>query len=335
MLESNEPILEALKPLLEVEEAHLVRIELKTRFRGITNREAVLFRGPAGWAEFSPFIEYQPKEASAWLKSAIEYATLPYPLELRQEIAINATIPVVEPVKAIEIVEKSKARTAKVKVADANSTHGEDCERIEAVRQALGPGGKIRIDANMAWEVDEAVKKLADLAQASGGLEYAEQPVRSIAQLAALRQRTKVLIAADESVRKAEDPLAVANAKAADLLVLKVQPLGGIRQCLKIAKAVSLPVVFSSALETSIGLSAGLAAAAAVTELDYACGLATASLLTQDVVKQPLIASSGTLNPGRLEIDYNNLQAVISHERSHFWAKRISAAAQYLSWPLA
>ena len=139
------------------------------------------------------------------------------------------------------------------------------------------------------------------LDRAAGGLEYAEQPCASIEDLASLRRALDVPIAADESVRRAEDPLRVARAEAADVLVMKVQPLGGVRRCLQLAEQAGLPVVVSSALETGVGLSAGLALAAALPELPHACGLATAALLTGDVTAEPLHATGGTIAAVRPE----------------------------------
>ncbi|MGP9539529.1 o-succinylbenzoate synthase [Brachybacterium sp. AOP43-C2-M15] len=270
-------------------------IPMTTRFRRITERDGVLLHGPAGWSEFSPFADYDAHESAAWLGAALEDAAVERPAPLREEIEVNATIPVVPPVLAHRIARVGGARTAKVKVADPGSTLAEDAERLEAVRDALGPDARLRVDANAAWTLEEALTALPVLERAAGGLEYAEQPCAALEDLAALRRRLDVPIAADESVRRAEDPLRVARAEAADLLVMKVQPLGGVRRCLELAEQAGLPVVVSSALESSVGLSAGLALAAALPELPHACGLATATLLTGDLVEAPLHASGGML----------------------------------------
>jgi O-succinylbenzoate synthase len=182
-----------------------------------------------------------------------------------------------------------------VKVAEPGQSPRDDEARLEAVRSYLGKVGRIRVDANGAWDVDRAAQLLPAYDRAAGGLEYAEQPCATIEDLAALRRRVHVPIAADESVRRADDPLRVARLEAADVAVLKVQPLGGVRACLRIAETIGLPVVVSSALETSVGIAAGVALAAALPELPYACGLATAGLLARDVVAEPFVAKAGVL----------------------------------------
>lgn len=282
-----------------IEEAHAFAIPMTTRFRGITEREGVVLRGPAGWAEFSPFLDYPAGESAAWLRAALADATAPRPDPVRDAVPVNATIPVVPPALAHRLARVGGARTAKVKVADPASTLAEDADRLEAVRDALGPEARIRIDANAAWDLEQARAALPLLDRAAGGLEYAEQPCAAIEDLAALRRELDVPIAADESVRRAEDPLRVARAEAADVLVMKVQPLGGVARCLELAEQAGLPVVVSSALETSVGLSAGLALAAALPQLPHACGLATATLLTGDLVEEPLHAVHGEIPAAR------------------------------------
>lgn len=270
-------------------------IPLRNRFRGITVREGVLLRGPAGWGEFCPFADYSDAESVPWLHAALEATEVGWPAPVRDRVEVNTTVPVVAPEKAYELVRESGCRTAKVKVADPRSSVADDCDRVAAVRDALGPDGAIRVDANMAWDVDTAVRALTDLDKAAGGLEYAEQPCRSIEELAAVRRRVAVRIAADESIRRAEDPLKVAVAGAADIAVLKVSPLGGVRRALEVAEACGLPCVVSSAVETSIGLAAGLALAGALPDLDFACGLGTISLLEGDVSATPLSPVDGYL----------------------------------------
>ncbi|MET8995279.1 o-succinylbenzoate synthase [Amycolatopsis sp. NPDC004169] len=270
-------------------------IPLRTRFRGITVREGVLLHGPAGWGEFCPFADYSDAESVPWLRAALEAAETGWPAPVRDRIEVNTTVPVVEPAKAHELVRASGCRTAKVKVADPRVSLADDCARVEAVRDALGPGGAIRVDANTAWDVDTAVRALTDLDKAAGGLEYAEQPCPSIEDLAAVRRRVDVRIAADESIRRAEDPLKVAVAGAADIAVLKVAPLGGVRRALEVAEACGLPCVVSSAVETSVGLAAGLALAGALPSLEFACGLGTLSLLEGDVCESSLSPVDGYL----------------------------------------
>ncbi len=270
-------------------------IPLRTRFRGITVREGVLLHGPAGWGEFCPFADYSDAESVPWLRSALEATEAGWPAPVRDRVEVNTTVPVVGPEKAHELVRASGCRTAKVKVADPRVSLADDCARVEAVRDALGPDGAIRVDANMAWDVDTAVRALADLDKAASGLEYAEQPCPSIEDLAAVRRRVDVRIAADESIRRAEDPLKVAVAGAADIAVLKVAPLGGVRRALEVAEACGLPCVVSSAVETSVGLAAGLALAGALPSLEFACGLGTLSLLEGDVCAESLSPVDGYL----------------------------------------
>ncbi|RZI80997.1 MAG: O-succinylbenzoate synthase, partial [Microbacterium sp.] len=243
-------------------DAAVFSIPLRTRFRGIDVREGLLVRGDAGWGEFSPFLEYDDATALPWLRAAYEAADLGWPAPLRDLVPVNVTVPACSPERAREIVLASNGcRTAKVKVAERGQDPGGDEARLEAVRDALGPDGLVRIDANGGWTVDEAVTRIPVLDRAAGGLEYVEQPSPSVEDLAAVRRRVAVPIAADESIRRAEDPYRVRDLEAADIAVLKVQPLGGVRACLRIAEDIGLPVVVSSALETSVGIAAGLALA--------------------------------------------------------------------------
>ena len=301
-------------------------IPLRTRFRGITVREGVLVEGDAGWGEFSPFLEYDAPTAAPWLDCAREAADVGWPASLRDSIPVNVTVPACSPEGARAIVETSAGcRTAKVKVAEPGNKPGEDEARLEAVRDALGPDGMIRIDVNGAWSVDEAVARIPVLEKAAGGLEYVEQPVASVEDLALVRRRVSVPIAADESIRRAADPYRVRDLEAADVAVLKVQPLGGVRACLRIAEDIGLPVVVSSAVESSIGIAAGLALAAALPELPYACGLATVQLLTDDVVSHPLVPVDGSLPVRRPVVDPDRLQALAaSPDRREHWRRRMA-----------
>ncbi|WP_406268062.1 o-succinylbenzoate synthase [Nocardia sp. NBC_00881] len=274
-------------------------IPMRTRFRGITVREGMLIQGPLGWGEFCPFPEYDDQEAAGWLATALEQVTVGWPKPIRDRIPINCTVPAVDPEHAHAIVAGSGCRTAKVKVADHPESLAEDVARVEAVRDALGPDGAIRVDANAAWDIDTAVAHISRIDKAAGGLEYVEQPCRTIEELAAVRRRVEVRIAADESIRRAEDPLRVAVAGAADIAVLKCTPLGGVRRALQVAEAAGLPCVVSSALETSVGLAAQLALAGALPELDFACGLGTLSLLTGDLVPDSFRPVDGYLTVPR------------------------------------
>jgi o-succinylbenzoate synthase len=301
-------------------------IPMRTRFRGITVREGALIEGPAGWGEFSPFAEYGPRECARWLACALEAACTGWPEPVRDRVGVNVTVPAVGPDRAREIVAGSGCRTAKVKVAEAGQAEADDIARVAAVRDAIGPAGRIRVDANGAWSVEQAARMLAALAPF--GLEYAEQPCASLPELAELRRRAGVPLAADESIRRAEDPLAVRVAGAADIVVLKVQPLGGVRAALRVAAECGLPVVVSSAVESSVGLAAGVALAAALPELRYDCGLATMSLLAGDVTAEPLAAEAGTL-PLRAAVPHPERMSAWESDPAP-WVARMLAAAEFL-----
>ncbi|MET4156625.1 o-succinylbenzoate synthase [Agromyces sp. PvR057] len=306
--------------------ARVVALPLVTRFRGIDVREALLLEGPHGWTEFSPFVEYDDHEASAWLVGAIDYGWNATPPALRDRIPVNATVPGVDPDSVAAVLARFPGcRTAKVKVAASDQTLAQDVARVRAVREVLGPEGRIRLDANAGWNVDEAEHAIHALAEFD--LEYVEQPCRSIEDLVEIRLRTTYMgipIAADESVRKAEDPLAVAEAGAADLLVIKAQPLGGIRRALRIVELAGLPVVVSSALDTSVGLAMGAALAASVPELDYDCGLGTASLLAAEVTGSPLLPVDGAIDVRRVVPDAALLDRyAASPERTDWWLERV------------
>lgn len=276
---------------------HVYAIGLRTRFRRITVREGMLIEGPAGWGEFSPFWDYDPVESAAWWRATREITEQGLPEPVRDRVPVNVTVPAVGPEQAARIVRDSGGcRTAKVKVAEPGQSAADEADRLAAVREAIGPQGAIRVDANGGWDVDTAVDRIAVLDRAAGGLEYVEQPVATVPDLARVRRAVRVPIAADESIRRAEDPFAVVRAQAADIVVLKVQPIGGVRACLELAERIGLPLVVSSAIETSVGLAAGVALAAALPELPYACGLATAQLLTADVTGHPLLPVDGALD---------------------------------------
>ncbi len=304
-------------------------IPMRTRFRGVTRREGVLVRGPAGWGEFSPFAEYGPAECARWLAAAREAARDGWPAPVRDRIPVNATIPAVGPERAHALAKESGCRTAKVKVAERGQTDADDMARVEAVRDALGPDGRVRIDVNGGWDVGHAARMIRALDR--WGLEYAEQPCATLEELAAVRRRVDVPIAADESIRRAEDPLRVRAAEAADVAVLKVQPLGGVAAALRVAEACGLPVVVSSAVETSVGLAAGVALAAALPELRYACGLGTLSLLEGDVVGEPLRPVAGEIEVRRPEVDEEALRRWEAPAGG--WRERALAAQRHLGGP--
>ncbi|MFP3580822.1 o-succinylbenzoate synthase [Arthrobacter sp. SIMBA_036] len=319
------PAMPSIEELLD--SAHVVSLPMRVKFRGITERETLLVQGPLGWGEFCPFPEYDDDESSRWLAAALEAGWLGFPPALRESVPVNATVPAVAAEGVPEVLARfGRVDAVKVKVAERGQSLADDVARVTAVRQAL-PDAAIRVDANGGWDVEEAVAALGALADV--GLEYAEQPVPTIEGLAEVRQRlaaqgTPVLIAADESVRKEDDPLRVARAGAADLIVVKVAPLGGVRRALDIVSEAGLPAVVSSALDTSIGIRAGLALAAALPSLPYACGLGTVSLFASDVTAHPLVADDGAIrlrdavaDPGLLE------RYAATGERRDWWLERL------------
>ncbi|MEB3032544.1 o-succinylbenzoate synthase [[Mycobacterium] nativiensis] len=307
---------------------HVVALPMRVRFRGITVRELALIDGPAGWGEFGAFPEYEPPEAAHWLASALECAYHQLPQPLRDRIPINATVPAVDAGQVPEVLARFPgARTAKVKVAEPGQSLADDVARVEAVRSLIPT---VRVDANGGWTLDEAVRAERTLT-AGGPLEYLEQPCATVAELAELRGRIDTPVAADESIRKAEDPLAVKTAGAADIAVLKVAPLGGISALLKIAGQIGIPVVVSSAIDSAVGIAAGLHAAAALPALQHACGLGTGSLLEHDVADTPA-QQDGYLPVQPITPDPARLHALAaSPQRRQWWIERIKACHPLLS----
>ena len=310
--------------------AHVVVLPMRVKFRGILERETLLLKGPVGWGEFGAFPEYGDAEASRWLAAAIEAGWHGFPEPLRTSIPVNATVPAVPAAQVPEILARfGRVDAVKIKVAERGQTLDDDAARVDAVRAAL-PDAAIRVDANGGWDVPEAVEALTRLAGV--GLVYAEQPVPDIEGLAEVRRSLRsagipVRIAADESVRKEDDPLKVARAGAADLIVVKVAPLGGVRRALSIVAQAGMPAVVSSALDTSVGIRAGLALAAALPELPYACGLGTVSLLAGDVTVDPLVADDGAIRLREAFADQGLLeQYAASSERREWWLARLRRA---------
>jgi o-succinylbenzoate synthase len=306
---------------------HVVALPMRVRFRGITTRELALIDGPAGWGEFGAFGEYDHPEAAHWLAAALDSAYRPAPSPRRDRIAINATVPAVGAAQVPEVLARFPgAGTAKVKVAEPGQTLADDVARVDAVR-ALVP--TVRVDANGAWTVAQAVEAVSALT-AGGPLEYLEQPCGTVDELAELRRRVEVPVAADESIRKAGDPLAVVRAGAADIAVLKVAPLGGISALLKIAAQIDIPVVISSALDSAVGIGVGLAAAAALPELHHACGLGTGRLFVEDVA-EPVAPVDGYLPVAPATPDPARLRALAAPpQRRQWWIDRVRACYRFL-----
>jgi o-succinylbenzoate synthase len=323
-------VISAFPPLTELLDAlTVVQIPMRVRFRGVTAREAVLIRGPQGWGEFAPFPEYNDLESSRWLAAALEAGWVGWPDPVRDAVPVNATVPAVPAGQVAAILARyDGCSTAKVKVAEVGQSPRDDVDRVAAVREVMGPRARIRVDANGGWTVTEALDALRKLSVY--GLEYAEQPCATVEELRALRiglayNGIDVLVAADESIRRASDPMRVVREEAADIIVVKVAPLGGVRSALGIAQECGLPTVVSSALDTSVGIRAGLALAAALPELPFACGLSTVELMAGDVTDDSLVPSSGsialrdlTVEPGLLD----RWQA--PRDREQWWRERVA-----------
>ena len=304
--------------------AVVVSLPMRVRFRSITAREVLLLRGPAGWGEFGPFPEYGDEEAAYWLQSAIEAAWQGYPPARRDRVAVNATVPAVGPEQVPEVLARFPgASTAKVKVAEPGQELAQDLARVRAVREHLP---NVRIDANGGWTVEEAVRALTALT-ADAPLEYAEQPCATVPELVEVRRRLpRVRIAADESIRRVEDPMRVVRAGGADVAVVKVAPLGGVRRLVALADELaghSVEVVVSSALDSAVGIATGLAAAAALPALPYACGLGTGGFFEADVAPS-LRMSEGALDLVTVAPEPDMLDAVrAAPDRTEWWYERL------------
>lgn len=311
--------------------ARVVSLPMRVRFRSVTHREVLLLRGPAGWGEFAPFPEYDDAEAAAWLRAAVEAAWEGFPTPVRSRVPVNATVPAVAAAGVEPVLARFGAVTAvKIKVAERGQSLDDDVARVAEVRRLL-PAANLRIDANGGWNVTEALSALEALAPYQ--LEYAEQPVMAVRDLRTVRLEVRrrglpVLIAADESVRKAEDPLRVAREDAADLLVVKVAPLGGVRRALDVVAQAGLPAVVSSALDSSVGISAGVALAASLPDLPYACGLATLSLMDGDVSPAPLLPDAGWLAVRPVPVSEELLERFAAPaDRTRWWLERLERVA--------
>lgn len=326
----------------DIDEVVVFTLPMNIRFRGITKREGILLRGPEGWGEFAPFWDYDETESSRWLLSGITSATTPGPRALRSSIPVNVTIPACDVEEALRRVEGQRGcATAKVKVAERGQLVEEDIERVQAVAEALfdnhGSAARLRIDANAGWSVHQAVEMLETLnsaAQMVGGLEYAEQPVGSTRALADLRGQTRVPLAADESVRRSDHPLAVRDMAAAHIAVLKVAPLGGVTQARKLGSQIGLPNVVSSALDSSIGIAAGVELAASLENLPHACGLNTATMFACDVVGEPLVAENGSICVEQANLvrraPLNPHADKVEHSVKRLWHRRLERVASAL-----
>lgn len=318
----------------QITDVEVIRVPLRSKFRGVSFREALIFKGSERYAEFSPFLEYEDQESSNWLRAAIEFANTGLSKPIRNKIEVNATLPAVtEDEIAGVLLPFGKFETVKIKVAEQGEALVDDVARVFATNK-LFPGQKIRLDANGGYSVKQALELLQKL----DGLpiEYFEQPVETVEQLVELKSSMlamglNVKIAADESIRKANDPMLVAASGAADIAVLKVQPLGGISSALEMSKQMALEPVVSSALETSLGISQGLFLASLLPSLDYACGLGTVSLLAADIAKNPLIPVNGFLEVQEIELDQDAVRQLrVDSARREFWHQRLDRCLNLL-----
>ena len=307
-------------------DAHVVALPMRVRFRGITTREAVVLRGPAGWTEFSPFVEYDDAEAAAWLRATVDFGWTDHE-PAADSVPVNATVPAIAADDVADLLARYPGcATAKVKVAEPGTTVDDDVARVAAVRRVMGSDASVRVDANGLWSVEQAAAALERLAPFD--LQYAEQPCATLPELAELRTRIAglgVRIAADESVRKASDPLAVARAGAADVLVVKAQPLGGITAAGAVIADAGLPCVVSSALDTSVGLGMGAFLAAAAMTPGYAAGLGTAAMFAGDVTAEPLLPVDGRVPVRRVDVAAEMVERyAASPERTAWWRERVA-----------
>lgn len=295
---------------------------MRVKFRGITTREVVIFDGPAGWGEFSPFAEYDDDESSSWLAAGIEAAYLGPPTPVRDVVEVNATVPAVPAEQVATVLARYEgATTAKVKVAEPGQTLSDDVDRVAAARDVVP---NVRIDANGKWTVPQAIEAIA----AIGEVQYVEQPCVSVEELAQVRRAVSVPIAADESIRRVHDPMRVVALDAADIAVLKVAPLGGMRAVLRLAEQMTMPVVVSSALDSAVGISAGVATAAALPSLELACGLGTGTMFVDDVA-EPFRPVGGTVSP-RAVTPFGELP-LAAPDRDAWWRERLSRCYRVLA----
>ncbi len=303
-----------------LETLRVIALPTKTNFRGIDVREVALFKGQFGWAEFSPFLEYDDPEAAHWLASAIEAATTPRPQLFRTSVAVNGTIPALNDANQLKAIVESFPGVKSFKVKVGNN-RAEDLARVNEIRR-LRPEAKIRIDVNGLWNIDQAEQFLTSV----GDIEYVEQPCTTIEELCELKKRTSVKIVGDEILRKAENPFDIDLTGAVDYLMLKVQPLGGIKRAHAIAEHHKLPVVVSSALESAVGIKYGLELAASFNEMNFDCGLGTGSLLAKDVAQLPIV--DGKLEISNFEPQLDGLD--VAPDRFEWWKNRIMSTAELL-----
>ena len=311
---------------LLLESLRVVALPMKTKFRGVTVREVALIQGEYGWGEFSPFLEYDDAESAPWLACAIEAATQPRPKLFRNSVAVNGTIPATNDKKVMDdlVASYPGVKTYKVKVGDNLS---EDIVRLARIR-SLGRTVNIRIDVNGLWSVEQALTNLYAFYENVGPFEYVEQPCATLDELRELKSKIRIplKIAVDEAIRKTADPFALDLHGAADIVMLKVQPLGGIKRAHKLATHHNLPLVVSSSLVSAVGINYGLTLAASFEDMKFDCGLGTGSLLAKNVAQLPIV-------DGKIAISdvVPNLEGLdVSADRYQWWKNRIMRTAELL-----
>ena len=299
-------------------ELQVVSIPVKNTFRGIKSREIALFEGPAGWSEFSPFLEYDNKQSATWMKAALEAATKPAPTPLRNEVMVNATLPNIKPGEVEKVLSNfDGCTTIKIKINDFTIDRELLIESLKHV-----PNARFRLDINGGWTLDEAIVNLKNYeGEFAGLIDYVEQPCIDIADLKVLKNETGIKIAVDESIRKFLGSDLTKLKDVADIAVIKWAPSGGINTALDLIKQISLPVVVSSALDSSVGISHGLALACAIPNLYGACGLATVALLEGDVTSDSLLASKGVIANHKVTPDRIS-EFKVDNQRQKWWQDR-------------
>ena len=323
-----------MKTWIDFADASVFAIPLIDPVGGVRVYEGMLIEGPQGWGEFSAPPGCDDERSGRWLTASIEAGTVGWPDPVRGRVPVAVTVPAVDPERARDIVTGAGCRTVAVRIGDPGGTLGADIARLEAVRDALGPAGAIRADVNGNWDLDTAAGAIPALDRAAGGLEFVEQPCRTLAEVSALRARIDIPVAVDQSIRDAPDPLRLPLAASADIAVLTVAALGGVRRALRIAETCGLPCVVSGALESSIGTAGGLALAGVLGDTGFASTLGV-GLLGGDIVSggRTLLPVDGTLpvSPMPPGPDPDRLAAFAADdETAARWRHRLAAAQRHI-----
>lgn len=325
-----------MKTWVDFDDAPVFALPLTDEVDGAGRFRGMLIEGPQGWGEFSPPPEVDDRRAARWLTAAVEAGTVGWPDPLRGRVPVAVVVPAVPPDRARAIVAGSGCRSAAVAVARPGTATADDAARLAAVREVLGLGGEIRCDADGHWDVESAVAAIPVLDRAAGGLQFVEQPCATLGEIAAVRRTLRIPIAVDQSLRDAEEPSAVDLREAADIAVLTVAPLGGVRRALRVAETCGLPCVVAAALESSIGLAGGAALAGVLPDIGLAHALGVAGLLADDLVSggRRLLPVEGRLpvapmpagpDPAAVE-----RHTVTDPDAVRWWRARVAAVQRFL-----